>query len=73
MKSQPDVGEVAKLLQKELQRRFKKFTDPGEEDYNPLFVMATVLDPRYRVLLNTVQLQSAEHLLLKEVSIHTTP
>ena len=69
MKSQPEVKEAARILQHELQKRFKKFTDPAEYEYNPLFAMATTLDPRYRVILNTLQLQSAKQQILKEVSV----
>ena len=71
MKSQPEleVKEAARILQRELQKRFKKFTDPAAYEYNPLFTMATALDPRYRVILNTLQLQSAKQQILKEVSV----
>lgn len=71
MKSQPEleVKEAARILQRELQKRFKKFTDPAAYEYNPLFAMATALDPRYRVILNTLQLQSAKQQILKEVSV----
>ena len=58
MKSQQEVKEAARILQRELQKRFKKFTDPAAFEYNPLFAMATALDPRYRVIL---KLQSAKN------------
>ena len=55
----------------ELKHRFKKFTDPSDFGYDPLFLVCTLLDPRYRLLLNRNQSDSAkEHLLklLKEES-----
>ena len=45
MKSQPEVREAAKILQKELQRRFRNFTEATEA--NPF---CDGYDPRYRVL-----------------------
>ena len=69
MKSHPEVSDIARILQRELQRRFRKFTDPGDTEFNPLFAVATTLDPRYRVILNTLQLQAAKQHILKEVSV----
>ena len=48
MKSSSDrhTGEVAKLMQVDLTRRFRKFTDPYDSQSNPLYIMATALDPR---------------------------
>ena len=69
MKTNPEVSEIARILQRELQRRFRRFTDPGDADFNPLFAVATTLDPRYRVILNSLQLQAAKQHILKEVNI----
>ena len=66
MKSEQLVAEVAEILQRDLRRRFKKFTDPSSVDHNPLFIVATLLDPRYRLALNTVMQASAKKHLLEE-------
>lgn len=57
-KSVESMSEVAKTLQTELHRRFVKYTSPGNEDHNPIMMAATALDPRYRVLLNPLQVDS---------------
>ena len=64
---QPLLIGASKILQSELQRRFRKFTDPNDSEHEPLFLMATALDPRYRVLLTASQQHSAKVHLLKQV------
>jgi len=63
-KSNPGVSEAAELLLTEPKRRFRKYTDPGNLEHEPLFLVATALDPRYKLLLNAVQLGSANKELL---------
>ena len=58
MKKVPELMNVSTLLQSELKRRFRRCTDPSDSDHEPLFLMATMLDPRYKVLLNTIQVES---------------
>ena len=58
MKKVTGVAEPATTLLTELKRRFHKFIDPTNFDHNPLFLTATTLDPRYRVLLNPSQKES---------------
>jgi len=58
MKKVPEMMEVSNVLQSELKRRFRRCTDPGDPNHDPLFLMATMLDPRYKVLLNPIQLES---------------
>ena len=61
MKKLPEVQEISCLLQSELKRRrFRKCTDPGDEYYEPLYIMSAMLDPRYKSLLNSIQLNSAK-------------
>ena len=69
MKSHSDnrIREVASIMQLDLKRRFRKFTDPSDSQYNPLYITATALDPRYRLLLNPRQTESAKMHLLKEI------
>ena len=66
-KSNPGVSEAAELLLTELKRRFRKYTDPGDLEHEPLFLVATALDPRYKLLLNAVQLGSAKKELFKRL------
>ena len=62
-----EVGAAAKALQRELKRRFKKFTDPSDCFSEHLFLLATSLDPRYRFILNSVQTSAAKAELMKEI------
>ena len=45
--------EAAALLLRELKRRFRKYTDPGDTDHESVFIVATSLDPR--LLLRALQ------------------
>lgn len=63
-----DLSKVATVLQTELQRRFKKYTAPGITSHHALMLAATFLDVRYRLLLNSVQCESAKKLLADLVS-----
>lgn len=58
------------LLLSELKRRFRKYTDPGDASHDPIFLMATALDPRYRLILNPTQLARAKEAILKQVCVH---
>lgn len=60
MKKIPEVTNVSALLQSELKRRFRKYTNPNDPDHEPLFIMTTMLDPQYRVLLNPTQAESTK-------------
>ena len=64
MKKIPEVTNVSALLLSELKRRFRKYTDPSHE---PLFLMSTMLDPRYKLLLNRVQAESTKKKLMKKL------
>ena len=64
-KHNSELSSLASQLQSDLKRRFKKYTDPGDLDYEPLFLVATMLDPRYKVLLNRTQMESAKTNILK--------
>ena len=67
MNSHPEVGGSSKKLQVELQKRFKRYTDLSDEKFEYIFLLATSLDPRYRLILNPVQLTAAKTQLYKEV------
>ena len=61
----PEIALVATTLQSELKHRFRKYTDPGDECYEPLYVVATILDPRYKPLINAVQMKAGKDELLR--------
>ena len=65
MKKLPDLSTVASVLQSEVKHRFRKCTDPHDPEHDPLFLVATFLDPRYKLLLNPSQIDSAKKELLK--------
>jgi hypothetical protein len=65
MKKVPELRTVSTHLQFELRRRFQKYTYPTDLDYEPIFLVSTLLDPRYRVLLTPTQADSAKEELLK--------
>ena len=67
MNAHIEVGVASKRLQAELKKRFKKYTDPSDERHQCIFLLGTALDPRYRLLLNPVQLSATKTQLLKEV------
>ena len=48
-KHNSELSSLASQLQSELKQRFEKYTDPRDLDYEPLFLVATLLDPRYSV------------------------
>ena len=62
-----EVGAVATKLQSELKRRFRRYTDPNDSCFEHIFLLATALDPGYRLLLNAVQTYMAKSQLLKEI------
>ena len=62
-----DLSDVATVLQSELKRRFRKCTDPNNPEHDPRFLAATFLDPRYKVLLNPIQTESAKTELLRQL------
>ena len=60
-----EQSSLASRLQSDLKQRFKKYTDPGDLDHESLFLVATMLDPRYKVLLNRIPAESAKANILK--------
>ena len=43
-----EIAEVATNLLEELKRRFSKLLDKDHSDHNPVYIVGTLLDPRYR-------------------------
>ena len=62
MKKIPEVSGAANMLLVELKYRF---TDPGDAEHDPIFLASAMVDPRFRVLLNPTQQDSAKSELLK--------
>ena len=58
------------LLLYELKKRFRKYTDPGDASHDPIFLMASALDLRYRLILNPTQLDRAKEAILQQVCVH---
>ena len=71
MNAHPEVGTASKRLQSELKKPFKRYTDPSDDRYEYMFLLGTSLDPRYRLLLNPIQLSAAKTQLYKEVCLST--
>lgn len=44
-KKVPELREAATVLQSEHKRRFRKYTDAGDPDHEPIFLVSTLLDP----------------------------
>ena len=67
LKQSTELSDVAAVLQSELKRRFRKYTDPHDPEHDALFLTATFLDPRNKLLLNPIQTESANIYLLKQL------
>lgn len=67
MSRNSEVSAAATKLQSELKRRFRRYTDPNDINFEYIFLLATALDPWYRLLLNPVQTSAAKDHLLKEI------
>ena len=68
MKERVGIRQLAVVLQKELTRRFEKVLQPTCDSFDPIFVTATFLDPRYRLLMTAQQVTAAKDRLLREVN-----
>lgn len=63
MKDKPGVQVIACKLQQELTSRFEVL-NPSSGSFDPIYVEATLLDPKYKILLNRHQEEAAKALLL---------
>ena len=59
---------MANILKKEMERRFTMFQDPHDKSFKPLYVVATFLDPRYRIVLSDKQKKFAKLYLLRKLN-----
>lgn len=57
-----------KLIQ-EMRDRFAYITDPSGKKFEPIYVIATALDPRFRRSLDHNQLEKAKKEILKQVKL----
>jgi len=57
----------ARILQSELRSRFNRYIDLSVLDFDPAFIIATALDPRYKHLLTQEQKSCAKRHLIFEV------
>ena len=64
MKKSLKLTNVSCLLLSKLKRRFRKYTDPSDHDFEPLFLLSTMLDPCY---LNPTHAESTKKQLLKQL------
>ena len=67
----PQVSTAASVLLTEFKCRFRNLTDPSHPDHDPLFLASTLLDPRYRLLLNPNQITSAKAHLMNLLKDHS--
>ena len=65
MKKIDSLEKVSKIMSVELERRFAKLLDHNDKDHNPLYMVATLLDPRFKMILETEQIAYAKKECLK--------
>jgi hypothetical protein len=59
------ITEVASMLLTELERRFSKLIDFQHVNHDPIYIVATMLDPRFKIALDPEQIQYARKECLK--------
>ena len=69
MREKVGVRVVATVLQKELERRFEKVLQPSSASFDPIYLEATLLDPKYKIVLTHEQLEAVKGQVLRDVSI----
>ena len=67
MKSQRGLAGAVTLLETEMKRRFDRILNPKADGYEPTFLVATALDPRYQVVLDAEQIASARAALVSQL------
>ena len=55
-------------LTEEIQRRFSYILDPDQPNFEPIYAVATALDPRFRLVLNDGQINAARRRIMQIVS-----
>ena len=59
---------MANILNKEIERRFTMFQNPHDKSFKPLYIVATFLNPRYRIVLSDEQKKFAKLYLLQKLN-----
>lgn len=70
MKDKVGVRVIATTLQQELAYRFEKVLQPSSASFDPIYLESTLLDPKYKILLDNEQLEAAKAQVLREVNIN---
>ena len=73
MKKRTGVVGVAEVLQREMKRRFQHFIDPSKDTFDPLYLVAAALDPRFTIILSNEQIEIVKAELnteLKREAVH---
>jgi hypothetical protein len=63
----PVIGNVSNILLQELYARFSKLLDFQHIDHHPVYVIATLLDPRYKTVLDDNHVNYAKKEFLKMI------
>ena len=61
------LSKLSTTFRSELNCRFIPYLEPADRSYEPIYVVSTMLDPRYKLLLNVTQTVSAEYNILNLV------
>ena len=67
MKEKPGIRQIATILQRELSSRFEKLMKPSCVSFEPVYIEATLLDPRFKIVLTRDQQEAAKLQLLHDV------
>jgi hypothetical protein len=67
MKKIPSITQVAAMLSIELEKRFSRLVEFQDEQHDPIYLVATMLDPRYKIALEPEQIQYAKREFLKRI------
>ena len=65
MKKIDSLEKVSTIMSVELERRFAKLLDHNDKDHDPLYMIATLLDPRFKMILESDQIAHAKKECLK--------
>ena len=68
MNTRHGLSTVANILNKEIERRFTMFQNPHDKSFKPLYIVATFLNPRYRIVLSDEQKKFAKLYLLQKLN-----
>ena len=73
MKEKPGIRQISTVLQRELSSRFEKVLQPSCYSFEPVYVEATLLDPRFKIVRTPDQFEAAKLQLLHDVSLSLVP